>query len=100
MTTLTAAKLAAQVNDYLPIPGRPNQVIVNHASNFSGLVEVTVSGKLIAKQLANSVDLNTGERGFRLTANNGKYTRIANDGDLHFCLGTKNDAVHVACESN
>ena len=98
MSTLTAAKLAAQVNDYLPIPGRPNQVVLNHASKFAGLVEMTVSGKLLRKQLANSVDLNTGERGCRLTANNGKYTRIANDGDLHFCLGTANDAVHIACE--
>ena len=40
MSTFAAAKLAAQVNDYLPIPGRPNQVIISNASKFADIIPV------------------------------------------------------------
>src|SRR5712692_11836545 len=102
MTKLTAAALARRINDYTPMRGHPNRITVRNVSQLAPLVEVQVTGVLLKKQLAIKIDKN-GKRSFRLSGganapDKGKYTRTAGDGDLHFCLGTKNNDVHIPCE--
>src|SRR5437868_7122060 len=102
MTKLTAADLARRINDYIPTQGHPNRITVQNAERLASLVEVQVTGVLLKKQLAIEIDQN-GNRSFRLSGgatatDKGKYTRTTGDGDLHFCLGTKNNRVHIPCE--
>ena len=102
MTKLTAANLARWINDYMPTRGEPNRITVQNMARLASLVEVQVTGVLLKKQLAIEIDQD-GHRTFRLSGganatDKGKYTRTTGDGDLHFCLGTKNDEVHIPCE--
>ena len=102
MTKLTAADLARWINDYIPTSGDPNRITVRNVNRLVSLVEVQVTGVLLKKQLAIKIDQD-GNRSFRLsggvnTTDKGKYTWTTGDGDLHFCLSTKNNAVHVPCE--
>ena len=102
MTKLTAADLARWINDYIPTRGDPNRITVRNVNRLVSFVEVQVTGVLLKKQLAIAIDQD-GNRSFRLSGganatDKGKYTRTTGDGDLHFCLGTKNNAVHVPCE--
>src|SRR5712691_10581198 len=102
MTKLTAADLARWINDYIPTRADPNRITVRNVNRLASLVEVQVTGVLLKKQLAIEIDQD-GHRSFRLSGgatatDKGKYTRTTGDGDLHFCLGTKNNEVHVPCE--
>jgi len=102
MTKLTAADLARRINDYIPTHGHPNRIAVQNVDRLASLVEVQVTGVLLKKQLAIEIDQD-GTRSFRLSGganakDQGKYTRTAGDGDLHFCLGTENNKVHIPCE--
>jgi len=102
MTKFTAATLARRINDFIPMGGNPNRIAVRNVKTLAPLIEVQVTGVLLKKQLAIKVDTD-GKRSFRLSgganaADKGKYTRTAGDGDLHFCLGTKNNEVHIPCE--
>ena len=97
MQNMTAAQLAPLISRYIPTRGNPNRVVVKDLKRLSPLLEVELSGRLIRKQLCISIDAH-GKRSFRLAAQNGKYKRTSGDGDLHFCVGTKNYKVHVPCE--
>jgi hypothetical protein len=97
MVKLTASQLASWISDYIPTKGSPNRVTVKGLERVAPFLEVEVTGKLLKKQLTIKVDAN-GKRSFRLAAQNGKYKRTTGDGDLHFCVGTKNGSVHVPCE--
>lgn len=102
MTKLTAAGLARRINDYIPTRDHPNRITVQNVNRLAPLVEVQVTGVLLKKQLTIEIDQD-GNRSFRLSGganstDKGKYTRTAGDGDLHFCLGARNNEVHVPCE--
>jgi hypothetical protein len=97
MQNFTTAQLAPMISRYIPTRGNPNEVTVEGLDQLSSLLEVTLTGKLIKKQLCTSIDEN-GKRTFRIAAQDGKYKRTAGDGDLHFCVGTNNGKVHVPCE--
>ncbi len=93
--TLTAAQLAPLLNDYTAKAGSVKAIAIPHASLLTGLREVTVSGRLLPKQVV-ALDLKTGKR----TASrlgDGSYQTSA-DGDVHLCLGTRPGQVHIACE--
>src|SRR5947209_17919296 len=93
----TAATLSPLVNGYKVTVGPPKTIIVPKASQLAALQEVTITGTLLKKQLV-KLDLNTGTRIAHLAANNGEYKPTTGDGDLHFCLGTKQLKPHIACE--
>ncbi len=102
MTKLSAADLARRANNYIPTKGYPNRITVTNVTGLAALLEVQVTGVLLKKQLAIEIDQD-GSRSFRLSGganatDKGSYTRTTGDGDLHFCLGTKNNEVHVPCE--
>lgn len=88
-----AAALATLINDYsiTKQPGN-NKIVMRHISVLAQLRDVTVPGTLIHKQL-----VQMGANGHR------KYTPgtvygVEGDGDVHFSLGTKENALHVPCE--
>lgn len=90
-----AAALAGLINDYSIVkqPGN-NQVVMRHISVLAQLRDVTVPGTLIHKQLAQ-----IGAGGQRTYSPPGGTTYgIEADGDVHFSLGTREDAPHVPCE--
>ena len=91
-----AAALAQMINDYaiLHQPGN-SKVIMNHVSVLSKLRDVTMRGVLINKQLTH-IGAN-GQRTYTPPQGT-QYSVEANDGDIHFCLGTKENADHVPCE--
>jgi hypothetical protein len=97
MVKFTVAQLASYINNYIPTKGHPNRVTVKGLGRVAPLLEVEITGNLLKKQLAITIDAQ-GKRSFRLAAQNGKYKRTTGDGDLHFCVGTQNNAVHVPCE--
>ena len=97
MEQLTAVQLASRISHYIPAKGHPNRVTVRGLEQLAPFLEVEVTGKLLKKQLAIKIDAH-GKRSFRLAANQGRYKRTTGDGDLHFCVGTKNKVVHVPCE--
>jgi hypothetical protein len=85
--------LAALINDYtITKQARNNQIVMRHISILAKLRDVTVAGILIHKQLA-SIDAN-GKRTYSPPQPYG----IEGDGDVHFSLGTKENAAHVPCE--
>lgn len=96
MTTLTAAALAPLVNAYSIGDGHPKTITVPQASQLATLQDVTVSGVLLKKQRT-TLDPTTDQRDITLGGNNGTYAQ-EQDGDLHFCLGTQQGEVHIACE--
>ena len=91
----TARKLAPLFNAYSATSGATKAITVPHASTFEGLREVTISGRLLPKQIVR-LDLENGKR----TASrlgDGSY-KPSPDGDIHLCLGTKPGQAHIACE--
>lgn len=92
---LTANVLAPLVNAYSVGRGSEKSIIVPNASQLATLLDVTVSGTLLKKQLVRLTGAD--QRQARLAANNGAYT-IEADGDLHFDLGTEQLQPHVPCE--
>ncbi len=93
--TLAATQLAPLLNDYTVKAGPVRTIAIPHAGSLTGLLEVTVSGRLLPKQVV-ALDLKTGKR----TASrlgDGSYKTSA-DGDVHLCLGTRPGQVHIACE--
>jgi len=64
------------------------------ASKLAKLGEVTVRGTLLGRELVR-LDAKTNTRKARA---GGPYHIEANDGDLHFCLGTKALHPHIGCE--
>ena len=99
MTALisTAATLSPLVNVFKVSAGPPKTIIVPKASQLAALQEVTITGTLLKKQIE-TLDLSAGTRTAHLAGNNGVYKPTPGDGDLHFCLGTKQLKPHVACE--
>ena len=95
--TLTANGLAPLLNTYTISSAPPRTIVVAEASKLSGLSDITVSGKLLKKQLV-KLDLGTGKRTAALAAGSGVYKAEPGDGDLHFCLGIKQGQPHIACE--
>ena len=93
----TAATLSPLVNVYKVSAGPPKTIIVPKASQLAALQEVTITGTLLKKQIE-TLDLSAGTRTAHLAGNNGVYKPTPGDGDLHFCLGTKQLKPHVACE--
>lgn len=96
MDILTAANLAPLVNAYSISEGPPKIITVPQVSQLAKLQEITVSGTLLKKQRI-TLDPTTNQRSITIGGNNGIYTQEA-DGDLHFCLGTQPNAVHITCE--
>lgn len=96
-TVTTAAKLAPLVNGFSISAGPPRTITVPNASQLAGLQDITVTGSLLKKQFV-TLDSKTGKRTVALAAGGGAYTTQAADGDLHFCLGTKQLQPHIACE--
>lgn len=94
MVTLTAAQLSPLVNGYKIHSGQPRTITVPGASKLAALGEVTVRGTLLGRELVR-LDPKTNTRKAR---SGGQYHIEANDGDLHFCLGTKSLQPHIGCE--
>jgi hypothetical protein len=90
-----AAALASMINDYSIVkqPGN-NKIVMRHVSVLAQLRDVTVPGVLIHKQL---VQIGAGgQRSYNPPQ--GTTYGIQGDGDVHFSLGTKENAPHVPCE--
>ncbi len=96
-TVVTATELAPLANAYTIDYGPPQTIVVPNASRIATLQNVTVSGRLLQKQLVH-LDPATNERTAKLGGRNGGYTKQEKDGDLHFCLGTEQFQPHIACE--
>jgi len=96
-TPLSAADLSPLLNAYSIQPGPPRSIVVRGATQLAALGEVTVSGRLLKKQLV-ALDPATGARAVTLAAQGGAYVANSEDGDLHFCLGTAAGIPHIACE--
>jgi hypothetical protein len=96
-TVLTAAQLAPLVNGYRINHGPPRVISVPHASQLAGIRDITVTGKLLKKQLV-ALDPKTNKRTAAFPAGGGGYKAQPDDGDLHFCLGTAQLKPHIACE--
>ena len=91
---LAAAQLAPLVNGFTINRGPPkNKIIIPGASKLAGLQDVTVTGVLLKKQSI-AIDPRTNAR---TVTEDGTYT-IEQDGDLHFCLGTRQLEPHITCE--
>ncbi len=89
---LTATQLAPLFNSYTLSTTPQKTIVVPRASRLAALRDVTVSGKLLKKQLVTlNPQINT--RAAKLAT----YA-ISADGDLHFCLGTTQLKPHIACE--
>lgn len=90
-----AAELASMINDYSIVKqAGNNQIVMRHISLLAQLRDVTVPGTLIHKQLAQ-----IGAGGQRTySPPGGTSYGIEGDGDVHFSLGTKENAPHVPCE--
>ena len=90
-----AAALGQMINDYSiqQLAGN-NKVIMKHASVLAQLRDITMRGVLIHKQLTH-----IGAKGQRsYTPAGGTAYSVEADGDIHFSLGTKENAPHVPCE--
>ena len=94
---LAATDLSPLLNAYTIEPGPPRSIIVRGAAQLAALGEVTVSGRLLKKQVV-GLDPATGARSVKLAPQGGTYTANSGDGDLHFCLGTAQGVPHIACE--
>ncbi len=93
----SAAGLAKLINAYT-VTRRPNTLTIPKAKQLAGLRDVTMKGTLIHKHLGH-IDADGSSRTFTVPSKGkGQYTTEANDGDIHFCLGTVDDAVHIPCE--
>ena len=97
LQTLSAAQLAPLLNSYTISAGPPRAIVIPKASKLAVLNDVTVSGKLLKKQLV-KLDLSTGKRTPAVATGGGAYKAESGDGDLHFCLGIKQGQPHIACE--
>jgi hypothetical protein len=97
MQTFSATKLAPLLNSYTVSPKTPRSISVPNASQLAALQDITVDGTLLKKQLV-TLDPTTNKRTAALGASGGQYLTQAADGDLHFCLGTKQLQPHIACE--
>jgi len=96
MTTIPIAQLLNYTTHYrLGTAGGKRTITVPFASKIAALTMVEVTGgKLLPKQGV-TYDLATGKRSVS-PVSGGKYKITANDGDLHFCVGTA--GLHVPCE--
>jgi hypothetical protein len=94
MVTLTAAQLSQLVNGYKIHAGQTRTITLAGASKLATLGEVTVRGTLLGRELVR-LDPTTNTRTARA---GGQYHIETNDGDLHFCLGTKPLHPHIGCE--
>jgi len=98
MQTISASTLSALVNGFRLSLGPPRAIIVPRASALAKLQDVTVSGRLLKKQLT-TIDPKTNKRTWRLgSKGTGQYEIEKGDGDLHFCLGTQQSKPHIPCE--
>ena len=96
MANLDASDLAKLVNGFTIDP-RSKMIVVPNASQLADLQDVTVTGKLLKKQYI-QLDKQTNKRTGRLAAGGGAYKAESGDGDLHFCLGTRQLQPHIASE--
>jgi len=94
MVIFTAAQLSPLVNGYKIHSGQTRTITLAGASKLAKLGEVTVRGTLLGRELVR-LDPKTNTRKARA---GGQYHIEANDGDLHFCLGTKPLQPHIGCE--
>ncbi|HEY6868047.1 MAG TPA: hypothetical protein VI792_12365 [Candidatus Eisenbacteria bacterium] len=97
MPALTAGALSPVLNRFSIHPGPTRSIVVGTASQLAQLGEVTVSGMLLSKQIV-TLDPATGKRAVALGKSGGTYVTNAEDGDLHFCLGTVQGQPHIAYE--
>ena len=96
-TTKSAASLAKMINAY-SVTSSPRTLSVPNAKQLAGLRDVTAKGSLIHKHLTH-IEGDGVTRSFTVPSKGkGLYTTEANDGDIHFCLGTSDDSVHIPCE--
>ena len=93
---IPATRLAPLVNAYTIRESPTKTIVVPNASELAALQDVTVGGTLLKKQVI-ALGPSTGRRSLSLGAHGGAYG-IEADGDLHFCLGTKQLQPHVTCE--
>ena len=96
MAVLTASDLAPLVNGFTIGAGPPKTIVVANASQLAELQDITVTGKLLKKQIVR-LDVQTNRRTARLAAGGGRLN-IEADGDLHFNLGTRQLRPHIGCE--
>src|SRR5947207_1051316 len=96
MANVDASELAPLVNGFTIDP-RYQTIIIPNVSQLADLQDVTVTGKLLKKQFV-QLDKKTNKRTARLSAGGGVYKSESGDGDLHFCLGTRQLQPHIACE--
>lgn len=97
MATLKAGKLATLVNAYT-IRRQPKSITLSHATELAGYRDVTVTGTLVPRRFM-EIQANGSTRAAVPPAGKlaDRYPLQA-DGDVHFSIGTSNDAPHVACE--
>jgi hypothetical protein len=96
MSALKVSLLVPLLNSYLLDP-EAKTIVIHHASKLVSLQDVTVAGQLLKKQYVR-LNTATGMRTARLAAGGGAYKAESGDGDLHFCLGTRQLRPHIACE--
>ena len=93
----SAAILAQLLNGYT-VTRHPNTISIPNASVLATLRDVTIKGTLIHKHLTH-IDADGSSRSFTVPSKGkGQYSIEVPDGDIHFCLGTTDDEVHVPCE--
>ncbi len=93
---LAAAQLAPLVNAFTIAPRPPKTITIPNASQLAQLQDVTVSGKLLNKQVV-KLDTKTNRRAVKVVGS-GAYVKQEADGDLHFALGARQGQPHIACE--
>jgi hypothetical protein len=97
MAVFSADSFAQLLNSYTLSDGPPRQLSVPKLSQLAALREVTVSGTLIPKRLTH-IQPDGSTRYQSIPHKTGGTYIVEDDGDIHFCLGTDPDAVHVPCE--
>lgn len=98
MTTISIADLLKYTSGYvLGTSAGKRTITVPFASKLADVTMVQVTGgKLLPKQGV-TYNLSSGKRTVK-GVSGGKYQITANDGDLHFCVGTSGGKPHIPCE--
>lgn len=94
MAMFSADSFAQLLNSYT-LNTAPRRLSVPKGSQLATLRDVTVSGTLVHRRLTHIQP--DGSRTEKVPAAGEQYV-LEGDGDIHFCLGTVDDAVHVPCE--
>jgi len=95
-SVLTGDELSQWVNDFSISAGPPRTIVVRGASHLADLQDITVTGTLLKKQTV-SLDVATNTHRASILGT-GQYAINQSDGDLHFCLGGRQNQPHVPCE--